>query len=90
VIHTLIVIALLLIKVGLIGDLLIYRNKDDGVHSTPAGIINFSLVQAKVKITRNHKRTFVVMVDGCKRKFWFKAANQEERNQWGCEIIKHM
>lgn len=64
-----------------------YKQNSD---STPWGIINLELVNAKVKITKNDRQCFSVLVDGCKREFKFKASNQEERNAWGAEIIKHM
>lgn len=57
---------------------------------TPCGIINLSLVHARVKITKNEKCTFSIIVDGWKRSFKFKAGSQEERNEWGSEVIKHM
>lgn len=64
-----------------------YRNPDD---PTPAGLLNLERLEARVKITKKDKLVFSVLVDGCKREFKFKAKTQEERNQWGSEIIKHI
>lgn len=57
---------------------------------TPTGIINLEIVDALVKIKKSDKQTFSIIIDGCKREFRFKARNQEERNAWGSNIIKHM
>jgi hypothetical protein len=64
-----------------------YKTPDDKV---PCGIINLSVVDAKVQITQKERLTFSILVDGCKRRFRFKAESQEQRNQWGSQIIKHM
>ena len=64
-----------------------YKDKND---LTPCGIINLGIVDAKVKITKKNSLVFSIIIEGCKREFKFKARSQEERNQWGAEIIKHM
>ena len=65
-----------------------YKDKND---LAPCGIINLGIVDAKIKITKKNKLWFsIIIIEGWKREFKFKAKSQEERNQWGAEIIKHM
>ncbi|CAI2369331.1 unnamed protein product [Moneuplotes crassus] len=62
-----------------------YKNEHD---PHPVGIINLSMVDATVEISRKQKLKFSVLITGLKRKFRFKARTQEERNQWCSALIR--